>query len=61
MAAAAAVAVAAATPHLAAAAAVAAGRRESHRAGWLEQKSDVLGVSDVFGPFGMIFSSWNVF
>ena len=45
----------------AAAAAVAVGGRQSHRAGWLEKKLDVLGVSAVFGLFKAISTFWSVF
>ena len=41
--------------HVAAAAATAViGGRQSHRAGWLEQRSDVLNVSAVFGHFATL-------
>ena len=40
----------------AAVAAAATGTRQSHRAGWLEQKSDVFTVSGVFGRFRAILT-----
>ena len=41
---------------MAAAAAVAAGRRHSHRAGWLKKESGVLVVSGVFARVGVILT-----
>ena len=52
--------LAAAAAATAAVAAAAAGRRQSHRAGWLEQNLDVSAVLSVFERFRTFFVIYNL-